>query len=98
MIERNDNTWGREIIFARTNRYKGRVLHIIKDQELKVNNEDSVRIFFINRGMVNIEITGSKDVFKIELTPGRAVNFDYGASGRIRALTDSELIECSYSR
>lgn len=98
MIERNDNPWGREIIFARTNRYKGRVLHIINGRELKVKKEDSVRIFFLNRGMVNIEITGSKDVFKIELTPGRAVNFDYGASGRILALSDSELIECSYRR
>lgn len=48
--------------------------------------------------MVEIEIIADKEVLKIKLTPGEAINFGNGKGGTILALIDSELIECSYGR
>jgi len=98
MVERNDNPWGREIIITRTGRGEGRILKINKGAKVKVPAEDARRILFLNKGMVDVEITADKDVSRTRLIPGRAFSFDYGTEGKISALTDSEVVEFSYRR
>ena len=73
-------------------------MQINRGENVKVPGEDARRILFLNRGMVDIEITANRKVFHTKLTPGRAFSFDYGAEGTILALTDSEVIEFSYRR
>jgi len=98
MVERNDNPWGREIIITRTSRCQGRILKIIRGEKVKVPGEDARRILFLNKGMVNVEVTTNSEVSRTKLTPGRAFSFNYGAEGRVLALTDSEVVEFSYQR
>ncbi|TKJ34750.1 hypothetical protein CEE39_02175 [bacterium (candidate division B38) B3_B38] len=98
MVERNDNPWGREIIITRTGRGQGRILKINKGEKVKVPAEDARRILFLNKGMVDIEVTTIREVSHKKLTAGGAFSFDYGAEGKISALTDSEVIEFSYRR
>jgi len=98
MVERNDNPWGREIIITRTSRCQGRILQIIRGEKVIVEGEDARRILFLNKGMVDIEVTTNSEVSHTKLTPGRAFSFDFGTGGRILALTDSEMIEFSYRR
>jgi len=98
MVERNDNPWGREIIITRTGRGQGRILQINRGEKVKVPGEDARRIIFINRGMVDVEVTTNREVSHKKMTPGRVFSFDFGAGGRILALTDSEVIEFSYRR
>ena len=98
MVERIDNPWGREIIITRTGRGEGRILKINKGGKVKVPGEEARRILFLNKGMVDIEVTSISEVYHKKLTPGRAFSFDYGTEGKISALTDSEVIEFSYRR
>jgi len=98
MVERYDNPWGREIIITRTGRGEGRILKINKGEKVTVPGEDARRILFLNKGMVDVEVTTIKEVSHKKLTPGRAFSLDFGTEGSILALTDSEVIEFSYRR
>lgn len=88
--------WGFELIWAHTDRYVGKVLHINKGESLSyqyhVVKDETIRLLAGELAM-DIEIDGKRD--KIELAPGDCLHIVPGMKHRMTAIEDCDVLEVS---
>ena len=88
--------WGHEIIFAHTDRYVGKILHIEKGRRLsrqyhRVKDESLV----VTAGVLGLEIGAPPDVERRMVRPGDAFHVAPGTIHRFVAVESCDLVEVS---
>jgi mannose-6-phosphate isomerase len=97
--KRVEKPWGYELIWAVTERYVGKILHVNKGESLSLQYHhrkdetilmQSGRLLFETRG-----VDEKGELRKIEMTPGDVFHITPGTLHRMTALEDCDLVEVS---
>lgn len=93
---RVDKPWGYELLWAHTERYVGKLLHINKGESLSYQyhrvKDETIRLLSGAMEM-DIEIDGKRS--KIKLNPGDCLHIFPGMKHRMTALDDCDVLEAS---
>ena len=94
---RVDKPWGHELIWARTDRYVGKILHIAAGEALSLQyHQVKDETLYVLAGTVALEVGDREDALEtLVLTPGDAVHLWPGRRHRMTARTDCDLLEVS---
>jgi len=93
---RVEKPWGYELIWARTDRYVGKILHIEPGHCLSLqyhNRKDET--IFVHAGKILFELKVGDELTKREMGPGDAVHVTPPTVHRMTALEDSDIFEVS---
>ena len=93
---RVDKPWGYELIWAHTDRYVGKILHIRAGQSLsyqyhKVKDETA----YLLHGAMELEIGDEKGRQTYRLKPGDCYHISSGTRHRMVAVEDCDVLETS---
>jgi len=95
--ERVAKPWGHEILWARTARYVGKILHVRKGESLSLQyherKEETMRVL---SGAVSLEVGGPAEPRRtVRLGPGDGWHLPPGTRHRLVALEDTDVLEVS---
>lgn len=97
-VVRVEKPWGYELIWARTNRYVGKVIHVLAGHALSLqyhNRKEETLLLW--RGRLRFELREEKDKKPRcwEMGPGDQVHVPPGAVHRMTAIEDCDVFEVS---
>jgi mannose-6-phosphate isomerase len=88
--------WGYEIIWAHTDRYVGKILHINKGESLSyqyhVMKDETIRLL---SGVLDMDIEKDGTPSKLRLQPGECLHITPGMKHRMSAVETCEVLEVS---
>lgn len=95
-MRRVDKPWGHELIWAETDRYVGKLLHIREGERLsrqyhRVKDET----LLIQSGTMLLELGPADAITQHTMSPGDSFHVTPGTIHRMIALTDVDVIEVS---
>jgi mannose-6-phosphate isomerase len=95
--ERVEKPWGHELIWARTERYVGKILHVRRGHALSLQyhrvKEETIRLL---SGRMRLETETDAGVREVRvLEPGDGAHVPPGLRHRMEALEDCEILEVS---
>jgi mannose-6-phosphate isomerase len=94
--KRVEKPWGYEIIWAHTERYVGKILHIDKGESLSYQyhrmKDETIRLLAGALEM-DIEVNGKRE--KLRLAPGESLHITPGMKHRMIAVEDCDVLEVS---
>jgi mannose-6-phosphate isomerase len=96
-IKKVEKPWGYELIFAHTEQYVGKVLHIKKDQQLSLqyHREKKETIFLFSGKMKFLFEESPGKLTEILMNAGDAHYIPSGKQHRMIAMEDCEIFEVS---
>lgn len=97
MARRVDKPWGYELIWAETDLYVGKILHVEAGQALSLQyHEKKDETIYLLRGRMNFWVGPSADQLeKIEMQEGDSYHTRPGTVHRMEAVTDVDILEAS---
>jgi mannose-6-phosphate isomerase len=91
-----EKPWGHEIIWAHTERYVGKILHINKGESLSyqyhVVKDETIRLL---SGALEMDIETSGERHKVQLAPGECLHIVPRMKHRMIAIEDCDVVEVS---
>ncbi len=91
-----EKPWGYELIWAHTERYVGKILHIRKGESLSYQyHRIKDETIYLLHGLMELEIGDEKRREKQQLEPGACVHIAPGTRHRMTALEDCDILEVS---
>lgn len=97
-MRRVDKPWGHELIWAVTDRYVGKVLHINQGERLSLQfhrqKDETVMVWSGRMRLVHFE-EGENEEQHSDLGPGESFHITPGLRHRMIALEDCEIFEVS---
>jgi mannose-6-phosphate isomerase-like protein (cupin superfamily) len=89
--------WGHETIWARTDRYAGKILHVRAGESLSLQyhrrKEETMRVL---AGTVTLEVAAERgEPQRLRLGPGEGFHLPPGTRHRLTALEDADILEVS---
>lgn len=95
--KRVEKPWGYELIWAHTDRYVGKILHINKGESLSYQyhriKDETVRLL---RGAMELEVEeGEGGRRNLRLKPGDCFHITPGMKHRMRAVEECDVLEVS---
>jgi mannose-6-phosphate isomerase len=94
-MRRVDKPWGHEIIWAETDRYVAKLLHIAAGHKLsRQYHERKDETFYVQTGEMDLEI-GDADRRTLRMRPGEAFHCTPRTVHRMIAVTDVDVFEAS---
>jgi mannose-6-phosphate isomerase-like protein (cupin superfamily) len=95
-MRRVNKPWGHEIIWAQTDKYVGKVLHIAAGQRLsRQYHVEKDETFFVQAGEMDLEIGEGLDCRVIRMRPTDSFHCAPKTIHRMVAVTDVDVIEVS---
>ena len=96
-VEKIDKPWGYELVFAATDRYRGKVIFVRAGEQLSLQfHRSKDETIYLQSGRAEFEIGDPGGPLDAEVVgPGRAFHLRAGTVHRIRALEDTVLLEVS---
>jgi mannose-6-phosphate isomerase len=95
-VVRVPKPWGYELIYARTSRYAGKVLHVDKGKRLsRQYHRVKEETLYIQTGLLELEIGPTSAPERIELKPGDCFHLPPETIHRMTALEDTDILEVS---
>lgn len=95
-MRRVEKPWGHEIVWAQTDRYVGKVLHIARGHRLsRQYHLKKDETFLVQTGQMDLEVGQGADVKVVRMNPGDAFHCAPGTIHRMIAVTDVDVIEVS---
>ena len=97
---RVDKPWGYELIWAHTERYVGKILHIERGEALSLQyHEVKDETLYVLSGALRLELAGADDgpYRVLDLGPGQAIHFAPGTRHRLTAVEACDILEASTS-
>ena len=96
-VRRVDKPWGHEVIWADTDRYVGKILHVNAGEALSLQmHRIKDETMYVLSGRVLMDIGPDADrLERIELGPGQAIRLAPGTVHRVEAVEDADLLEAS---
>ena len=94
---RVDKPWGYELIWAETDLYVGKLLHVDEGESLSLQfHEEKDEVIYILRGRVRFRVGDSvEDLREIVMEEGQAIRMHPGVIHQMEALTDCDMLEAS---
>ena len=93
---RVEKPWGHELIWARTDRYVGKVIHVRAGHALSLQyHERKEETILLWRGRLHFEFGTGDNARTWEMQPGECVHITPGMVHRMTAIEDSDLFEVS---
>ena len=95
-VFRVDKPWGFELLWAKTDRYVGKIIHVNAGHALSLQYHNvKTETVYLASGRVRYEI-GDADVRReIDLLPGDRLHIPAGTVHRVTALEDADIFEVS---
>ena len=92
-----DKPWGHEVIWADTELYVGKILHVNAGEALSLQyHREKDETLYVLSGYVRLEAGPSpEDLEAVELRAGDAMRLRPGTVHRMEALEDSDVLEAS---
>lgn len=95
-MKRVEKPWGYELIFASTDAYVGKVLHVNLGEQLSLQyHEVKDETIYVASGLLELEIEEDDELVRYELQPGQSRHIPPGTVHRMRALADCDVFEVS---
>ena len=95
-MRRIEKPWGYEILWALTEHYAGKVLHINRGESLSLQfHERKDEALYIFRGALTLEIEEHGKMVRRKMTGGHSVRIPPGKKHRLNALTPCTVFEVS---
>lgn len=95
-IRRVDKPWGHELIFAHTDRYVGKILHINKGESLSLQyHEMKDETLYVVEGELRLTIEHDGDRRELMLRKGEAFHIPPRLIHRMEAIRDTDVAEVS---
>ncbi len=94
--QRVEKPWGHELIWARTDRYVGKLLHIRQGHQLSLqyhNRKDET--IYLQAGRMLFFVDEGHGLEQREMKPGDSYHIRPLVKHRMRALTDCDILEVS---
>jgi mannose-6-phosphate isomerase len=93
---RIDKPWGYELIWARTDRYVGKILHLRAGEALSLQyhrvKDETIRLL---SGRLRLEIGAADERRVLVLEPGAGFHIYPGLHHRMEAIQDCDVVEVS---
>ena len=93
-----DKPWGHEVIWAETDAYVGKILHIEEGEQLSLQyHEIKEETLYCQSGRLELQVADAEgdELQKIVLEPGQAKHIPTGTVHRMRALSTCDVFEVS---
>ena len=88
--------WGYEIIWAHTDRYVGKILHINKGESLSyqyhIVKDETIRLL---SGALDLDLESDGEHGQLRLAPGESLHIVPGMKHRMIAVEDCDVLEVS---
>lgn len=95
-IQRVPKPWGYELIFGRTARYVGKILHVNQGQSLSLQyHEVKEETLYVVRGELKLTIEVDGDRRELPLREGEAFHIAPRMIHRMEAVVDTDVAEVS---
>ena len=97
-VTRVPKPWGYEIIWAHTDHYVGKILHVNAGEALSVqyHNEKDETVHLLNGQMIYwVKLPGSDELKDMKLKQGESFRIAPGTVHYIQAVTDCDVLEAS---
>lgn len=95
-IKRVDKPWGYELIFAHTDRYVGKILHVNKGQVLSLQyHEMKDETLYVVEGELRLTVESDGDRRELPLRKGEAFHIPPRLIHRMEAVVDTDVAEVS---
>ena len=95
-MRRIDKPWGYELIFAETDRYVGKRIHIRAGHRLSLQyHAVKDETIFVEAGELELELVEAGISQKMQLRPDESRHIAPGVIHRMSAVTDVDIIEVS---
>ena len=95
-VERVTKPWGYELIFAKTDRYAGKILHVNRGQCLSLQyHEMKEETLYVVEGELRLTIEWEGDRRELRLRKGEAFHLPPRMIHRMEAVVDTEIAEVS---
>jgi mannose-6-phosphate isomerase len=94
--QRVDKPWGYELIWAHTDRYVGKILHICKGESLsyQYHQVKDETVYLLN-GLLDLEIGDDAGRQTHRMKPGDCYRITAGTRHRMAAVEDCDVLESS---
>ena len=96
-VRRVDKPWGYELIWAETDRYVGKILHVNAGEALSLQlHRIKDETMYVLSGRMLMEVGPTTDrLERRELGPGEAIHLPPGTVHRVTSIVDTDLLEAS---
>ena len=97
-MRRVEKPWGYELIWAHTDRYVGKILHIKAGHALSVqyhNRKDETVYLLSGEIIYRVQRDGERDLTDVRLKVGDAFRITPGTVHYMEAVTDCDVLEAS---
>jgi mannose-6-phosphate isomerase len=96
-VRRVDKPWGYELIWAATDQYVGKILHVNAGEALSLQmHRIKDETMYVLSGRVHMDVGPDADrLERLELGPGQAIRLTPGTVHRVEAIEDTDLLEAS---
>ena len=95
-MERVEKPWGYELIWAHTERYVGKVLHVNAGHRLSLQyhrqKEETIHLW---SGRLTLVVDEGKGLVEREMKEGESYHIRPGTKHRMIAITDCDILEAS---
>jgi len=95
---RVEKPWGYELIWAQTDQYVGKILHVYAGHQLSVqyHNQKDETVHLLSGEMIYwVKLPGSDDLTDMQLKTGDSFRIAPGTVHSIQAVTDCDVLEAS---
>ena len=94
---RIEKPWGYEVIWAETELYVGKLLHIDEGQQTSLQfHEQKDETIYVDSGLLRLEVGDSEESMEVvEVEPGESFHFPPGRRHRMSAIESCDLMEVS---
>ena len=95
-VQRVPKPWGYELIFAKTDRYVGKILHVDQGHSLSLQfHEMKEETLFVVRGELKLTVEWEGDRREMSLREGEAFHIPPRLIHRMEAVVDTDVAEVS---
>ena len=95
-VYRVDKPWGYELLWAKTDRYAGKIIHVNAGHALSLQyHNQKTETVYLATGRLLYELKEGERLVGRELSPGDRVHVPAGTVHRMTAIEDSDLFEVS---
>jgi mannose-6-phosphate isomerase-like protein (cupin superfamily) len=98
MSRRVEKPWGHELIWAKTERYVGKILHVVAGEALSLQyHEQKDETIYVLRGTLSFEYgpLGDAPLEVVTLSEGDTFHITPRLRHRMTAVTDCDILEAS---
>jgi mannose-6-phosphate isomerase len=95
-VFRVDKPWGHELLWAQTDRYVGKIIHVNAGHALSLQyHHVKTETVYLVSGKVVYEIQTGDRLERLNLAPGDRLHIPAGTVHRVTAIEDSDIFEVS---